>query len=81
MGKTRAQARKSVSRKRSMRRSYRRHMKKSGCKGKGPAVCRATSGCKYASGKRRSFCRKSKVTRSRRGVDKRAKAFLKTMGL
>ena len=66
MVKTRAQARKSVSRKRSMRRSYRRHMKKSACKGKGPAVCRKAAGCKYASGRKRSFCRKTKSRRRRR---------------
>ena len=29
------------------------------CRGKGPAVCRSLPGCKYASGKKRNFCRKS----------------------
>ena len=62
MVKTRAHSRKRSS----ARRSYRRRVKASACRGKGPAVCRGTSGCKYASGKKRSFCRKSKVTRRRR---------------
>ena len=77
MVKTRSQAKKSYSRKRSMKRSYRRHMKKSGCKGKGPAVCRSLKGCKYASGKKRSFCRKGKgrSVRSRRQVLKLADIF------
>ena len=30
------------------------------CKKKGPAVCRSLKNCKYASGKKRNFCRKSK---------------------
>ena len=62
MVKTRAHSRKMSS----ARRSYRRRVKASHCRGKGPAVCRGTSGCKYASGRKRSFCRKSKVTRRRR---------------
>ena len=41
-------------------RSYRRRVRSSKCRGKGPAVCRGTGGCKYASGRRRSFCRKSR---------------------
>jgi len=43
--------------------SYRRRGKLSHCRGKGPAVCRSKPGCKYASGKKRSFCRKSKSHR------------------
>ena len=43
--------------------SYRRRRKLSHCRGKGPAVCRSKPGCKYASGKKRSFCRKSKSHR------------------
>jgi hypothetical protein len=40
--------------------SYAKGVRNSKCRGKGPAVCRATQGCKYASkGKKRTFCRKS----------------------
>ena len=67
----------------SRRRSYRRHAKSSKCKGKGPAACRGTPGCKYASGRKRSYCRKGKghSVRSRRGVMKRADKFLAMKGL
>ena len=41
-------------------RSYRRRGRASPCKSKGPAVCRSLSSCKYSSGKKRSFCRRSK---------------------
>ena len=47
-------------------RSYRRRVRASKCRGKGPAVCRGSSGCKYASGRRRSFCRKTRNTRRHR---------------
>lgn len=47
-------------------RSYRRHRKSSKCVGKGPAACRGASGCKVASGRKRSFCRRSKNTHTRR---------------
>ena len=50
----------------SARRSYRRRVRGSHCRRKGPVVCRATRGCKYASGKKRSFCRKTRITRRRR---------------
>ena len=44
-------------------RSYRRRVRGSKCRKKGPAVCRALKGCKYVSkGKKRSFCRKRKNT-------------------
>lgn len=46
----------------SKNRSYARRVRKSPCRGKGRATCRRTSGCKYSSGKKRSFCRKSKNT-------------------
>lgn len=46
--------------------SYRRHRKSSACRGKGPAACRGTPGCKHAVGKKRSFCRKTKNTHTRR---------------
>ena len=52
--------------KRSVARSYRRHLKASKCRGKGPAACRGTAGCRVASGKKRSFCRTRKNTRTRR---------------
>ena len=55
MVRTRKQ--RSLSRRR--RRTYRMRAKNSPCKGKGPAVCRAKPGCKYSSGRKRSFCRKS----------------------
>jgi len=43
------------------RKKYRKRVKanNNGCRKKGPAVCRGKSGCKYASGKKRSFCRRS----------------------
>ena len=63
MSKTRGAHRRSSSN----RRSYRRRVKSSPCRGKGPAVCRSKSGCKYTKGKKRSFCRKSRNTRRRRG--------------
>ena len=46
--------------------SYRRRRKASQCRGKGPAVCRSKPGCKYASGKKRRFCRNKKSTRRAR---------------
>ena len=46
----------------SKKRTYARRVRKSPCRGKGRATCRRTSGCKYSSGKKRSFCRKSKNT-------------------
>ncbi len=55
MVKTRRQ--RSLSRRK--RQTYRKRTKNSPCKGKGPAVCRAKPGCKYSSGRKRSFCRKS----------------------
>ena len=39
--------------------SYAKGRKTSKCVNKGPAVCRSLKECKYASGKKRSFCRKS----------------------
>ena len=49
----------------SRRHSYVRRLRKSPCRSKGRATCRRTSGCKYSSGKKRSFCRKSKNTKRR----------------
>ena len=48
----------------SRRRSYRRRVKSSPCRKKGPAVCRSMKNCKFVSKKRR-YCRKSKNTRRR----------------
>ena len=50
----------------SARRSYARRRKLSHCRGLMTAKCRHQSGCKVASGKKRSFCRKSKSVRRRR---------------
>jgi len=50
----------------STRRSYRRRVRSSKCRGAGPAACRGRTGCKYASGKKRSYCRKTRNTRRRR---------------
>ena len=61
MVKTRTMRRKSLSR----RHSYVRRLRKSPCRGKGRATCRRTSGCKYSSGMKRSFCRKNKNTKRR----------------
>ena len=58
-------------RKHSALRSYRRRVRASKCRGAGPAVCRGRVGCKYASGRKRSFCRKSRNTRRRRRTHRR----------
>jgi hypothetical protein len=56
----------------SARRTYRKRIRSSHCRQKGPAACRGTKGCKYSSGKKRSFCRKTKNTKRRVGVRTRA---------
>lgn len=61
MVKTRTMRKKNASR----NNSYARRVRKSPCRSKGPATCRRTSGCKYSSGKKRSFCRKNKNTKRR----------------
>jgi hypothetical protein len=61
MMKTIAVHRKSAS----ARRSYRRRVKFSKCRGLKPSICLAKDGCKMSRGKKRSFCRKSKSTRRR----------------
>lgn len=44
---------------------YRARVRNSTCrKIKRSAVCKRTTGCKYASGSKRRFCRKSKNTRA-----------------
>lgn len=50
----------------SARRSYRKRVRSSTCRKRGPATCRRTKGCKYTKGKKRSFCRKSRNTRRKR---------------
>ncbi len=51
----------------SRNRSYARRVRNSPCRGKGPATCRRTSGCKYSRGKKRTFCRKRKNTKRMKG--------------
>ena len=46
--------------------SYARRRKLSACRGLRARTCNKTVGCKHASGKKRSFCRKTK-SRRRRG--------------
>ena len=71
MPKTRATHKRSAS----ARKSYRRRVRSSPCRKKGPAVCRSLSSCKYVSGKKRSFCRKGKNTRrSKRAGSKHKRA-------
>ena len=55
----------------SKNRTYARRVRKSHCRSKGRATCRRASCCKYARGKKRSFCRKSKNTRCMMGGKKR----------
>ena len=62
MVRTRSMRKKQMSR----RRSYARRVRKSPCRGKGPATCRRTSGCKMSKGKKRTFCRKSRNTKMAR---------------
>ena len=64
-----------------MQKIYRRRIKESQCRKKGPAVCRSKPGCKYVSTKKRNYCRKrtnrvktakvSGKSRRRRQVSKR----------
>ena len=58
MLKTRASHKKNSSAKR----SYRRIVKQSKCRGLKPGMCVAKDGCKMSRGKKRSFCRKAKST-------------------
>jgi len=48
------------------KKSYRRKLRASGCRGKRAASCRSAPGCKMAFGKKRSFCRKGKNSRRTR---------------
>jgi hypothetical protein len=45
------------------RRTYRRRISASPCRGLGRATCRRKPGCRRATGTKRSFCRKSKNAR------------------
>lgn len=47
----------------SAKRSYRKRVKTSKCRGKRASSCRQAPGCKMSMGKKRSFCRKSRNTR------------------
>lgn len=48
------------------KRSYRRRVRASKCRGKKGYSCAAAPGCKMSKGKKRRFCRKSKNTRRQR---------------
>ena len=58
--RTRAAKKRNNNRKRRTRRVYRKRVKFSQCRKKGPAACRGKKSCKYASGRKRSFCRRKK---------------------
>ena len=60
MVKTRSARKKLKSIKRKTRRVYRKRVKYSQCRGKRGRTCNKTKSCKYASGKKRSFCRRKK---------------------
>ena len=47
----------------SAKKSYERRRKASKCRGLKAAQCRNRQSCKYAIGKKRSFCRKTRSTR------------------
>ena len=63
MVKTRAQRKKSASR----RRVYRKRVKNSTCRGKKKDTCVKTKGCKYTAGKKRKYCRKTRNNKMMRG--------------
>ena len=50
----------------STRKVYRSRVKASKCRGKRASSCRQAPGCKLALGKKRSFCRKTKNTKTRK---------------
>ena len=58
--RTRGAKKRNNNRKRKTRKVYRKRVKFSQCRKKGPAACRGKQGCKYASGRKRSYCRRSK---------------------
>lgn len=58
----------------SARKHYRRQVKRSACRGKDRGHCRSTRGCKSTkAGKRKSYCRKIRVTRRHASRSQRAK--------
>ena len=67
MMRTRSQTRKRQAKKPSKAsiKIYKKRLAKSHCRGKRSTICRAKRGCSVASGKKRSFCRKSKNTRKK----------------
>lgn len=58
---------------RSAKRSYRRRVKSSRCRGKKRTACRRARRCKTAKGKKRTFCRKRRNTRRHRGGQRRSR--------
>ena len=50
----------------STRKVYRSRVKASKCRGKRASSCRQAPGCKIALGKKRTFCRKNKNTKTRK---------------
>lgn len=56
----------------SAKRSYRKRVRSSKCRGMKTAKCRNASGCKMAFGKKRSFCRKVSNTHRRRASSKKS---------
>ena len=48
------------------KKSYRRKLRASPCRGKKGSSCASAPGCKMSKGKKRSFCRRSKNTRRTR---------------
>lgn len=48
------------------RKSYRKRVKNSSCRGHAYSSCIMTEGCKMSRGKKRSYCRKAKNTKRTR---------------
>jgi hypothetical protein len=48
----------------SKKKTYRARVKRSTCKNKKPYACAASTKCKIAKGKKRTFCRKKKNTKA-----------------
>ena len=55
----------------SAKRSYRKRVSKSKCKGKRASTCRNSKNCKMAFGRKRSYCRKS-TNKKRKTASKRS---------
>lgn len=58
--RSKAKLRKQRQQRQQRQRNSAKRSRKSPCRGKGPAVCRSLKECKYASGKKRNYCRKNK---------------------